>query len=92
MTVDFAPVRRGRPSNVSLSEQLNRARGVNTVLRMELRVERRESRLFAELVRAGVVDIGRALVRGRDDLIEQHANRLGYHAARRIQQSDQVAR
>lgn len=89
MTLAVAGALRGRPATTvaGLQRSLERAREVNVGLRLELQVERAEARFFAELVRDAAAELRRAAVLERVDVVDQQANRLGYAAARRLQQA-----
>jgi hypothetical protein len=86
----IAPLGRGRPTVESLLGSLDRARQVNGDLRLELRAQRHEERVFARRILHSSRELRRAIILGRWDVVDHQANALGYHAARRIQQIGSV--
>ncbi len=89
MTLAIAGAQRGRPATTvaGLTRALDRARLVNVELRSQMRVERIESAEFAEHVRRiATVDLKRGVELGREDLVDQARNELGYRAGRRLAQ------
>ena len=92
MTARMLEAVEGRPATTiaGLQASLGRARTRNVELALELRIQRHESRAFAERVLHTARELRRAVVLDRLDIVEHQANALGYHAARRIQQLGSV--